>query len=239
MKPGHVLVVSDGYALGSGPVGQRSHDLSNALRDSGWKVSVLTSTSAAIAADTLAAESATVALTDMTRAISATDDVNVVKVPVPTHPNDALVSRWPVARVKNATSWAEKDSLARESSWYGDELAMWRPRLEAAAVNIENAHHVDLVIGVVPHLSTLAVGALFHSLWGTPYAIDIAHHLQIAHHPDEWRWLTVNASYVWAYTVGDAAMQPTQSMVATATVERWTQQAASRELSAAARTISP
>ena len=239
MKPGHALVVSDAFATAAGPAGQRSHDLCHALIDVGWTVSVLTSTSVSIDIGTAAVASASVALTDMTHAISTREDMNVVRVPVPTHPSDPLVSRWPAARMKNAAGWADRDLVARTSSWYGDELAMWRPRLEATAVNIENAHHVDLVIGVVPHITTLAVGALFQSLWGTPYAIDIARYPDIDHHSDEWRWLTTNASYLWASTMPDLTMQTAQPMVAINTIEQWTPAIATRELTAPARTASP
>jgi hypothetical protein len=181
MTVGHVLLVSDHFRARSDAPDSRSYNLSGSLAAVNWNVTVLTSS----------------AIPDDHQSTSVHDgaSVRVVSVPAPAHPNDPKLTAWPTARHQDPQTWATKDQTARAASWFDDELALWRPRLEATAINIESSQHVDLVICLVPHLTTLSVGSLFHSLFRTPYAIDIAG--EIGTHRDEWRWMVQNAHYRW------------------------------------------
>ena len=180
MTTGHVLLVADTYGA---QADSRSHALSNALSAVGWNVNVLTASPV-----------------PAVRESSRTPDggwVRVINVPTPTHPADPILNAWPAARHKDPHTWATKDQAARAASWFDDELALWRPRLEATALNVESSHHVDLVVCLVPHLTTLAIGSLFFSLFRTPYAIDMTALPEVGTDRDEWRWMVGNSTFRW------------------------------------------
>lgn len=230
MKSGHALVVSDGYGMEHGPCAQRGRDLCQSLLDNGWKVSVLTQSAIAVdAADD--SEIYSVPTTQITRMIPTSDKLVVVKLPVPTHPTDPLVSRWPLSRLKDAGRWAATDATSRAASWCADELAMWRPRLEASAINIENSQHVDLVIGLIPSVTSLVIGSLFHSLWRTPYAIDVVTLPEPKDFPDDWRWISTNASFIWCCEPAQMRTMTDEFGVAARLVETWNPTALVTELS--------
>ena len=114
MTTGHVLLVADAYRA---QPDSRSYTLSHALSTVGWNVSVLTASPGS-------------AVRESSRARDG-DLVRVINVPTPTHPTDPILNAWPAARHRDPQTWATKDQTARAASWFDDELALWRPRLDA------------------------------------------------------------------------------------------------------------
>ena len=210
MTTGHVLLVADAYRA---QPDSRSYTLSHALSTVGWNVSVLTASPGS-------------AVRESSRARDG-DLVRVINVPTPTHPTDPILNAWPAARHRDPQTWATKDQTARAASWFDDELALWRPRLEAAALNVESSHNVDLVVCLIPHLTTLAIGSLFFSLFRTPYAIDMTALPTVGTDRDDWRWMVGNSTFRWC-----ADMRLTNpSGFSFDHIERWTPEVLSGVLS--------
>jgi hypothetical protein len=200
MSPRHVLVVTTTFPPAAGPDTDRTLALAAALVAQGCAVTVLTP-------DRLTAALLHPSATSEPRDVAA--DVAVVRVPAPTSPDDQVVSRWPTERVTHPDRYDTKARTAMSAAWAGDDLALWRPRLEATAVRLHRQVPVALTIACVPSYTVLCVAQRLAEVDEVPYALDVRGPWRPTSPPDasaasEWlAWMTARAVHSW-----DRASEP-------------------------------
>lgn len=202
MSRDHVLVVSLPCGDGAAAAGARRDRLVARLLTEGRAVTLLThdDISAALVGD------------DPRDVAGA----GVVRVPVVSHPGDPLVSRWPAPRIADPTAWAARDSEARDAAWAGDELALTRPRLQSAALAIQDDRPVSLVVACTPSAVSLSVAVLLERLLDVPYSVDLADSTVPAL-GDWWPWMARSARAITsAADVEGALTVPTWEGTSTA-----------------------